>query len=128
MLAAVPAAQLEAIIARTSVPQEHRRAFLGHAAAAMLAAIGFSTAGCGGDVKGIRPEQPPVTDGIRPDQPPEPERPTRVEPTKGDRIDRPPVTKGIRPDPVPPPQGGRPEEPPTAGGVRPDLPSDVKKQ
>jgi len=40
MLAAVPAGQLEAIIARTDVPQEHRRAFLGHAAAAMLAAIG----------------------------------------------------------------------------------------
>jgi len=40
MLAAVPAGQLEAIIARTDVPQEHRRAFLGHAAAAMLAAVG----------------------------------------------------------------------------------------
>ncbi len=40
MLAAVPAAQLEAIIARASVPQEHRRAFLGQAAAAMLAALG----------------------------------------------------------------------------------------
>jgi acyl carrier protein len=39
MLAAVPAAQLEAIISRTSVPQEHRRAFLGQAAAAMLAAL-----------------------------------------------------------------------------------------
>lgn len=39
MLAAVPNAQLEAIIARTSVPQEHRRAFLGQAAAAMLAAL-----------------------------------------------------------------------------------------
>ena len=40
MLTAAPAAQLEAVIARTSVPQEHRRAFLGHAAAAMLAALG----------------------------------------------------------------------------------------
>jgi acyl carrier protein len=44
MLAAVPAAQLEAVIARTSVPQEHRRAFLGHAAAAMLAALGAAVA------------------------------------------------------------------------------------
>jgi acyl carrier protein len=43
MLAAVPNAQLEAIIARTSVPQEHRRAFLGQAAAAMLAALGSAT-------------------------------------------------------------------------------------
>ncbi len=40
MLTAAPAAQLEAVIARTSVPQEHRRAFLGQAAAAMLAALG----------------------------------------------------------------------------------------
>ncbi len=39
MLAAVPAPQLEAVIARASVPQEHRRAFLGQAAAAMLTAM-----------------------------------------------------------------------------------------
>jgi hypothetical protein len=45
MLAAVPAAQLETIIARTSVPEEHRRAFLGKAAAAMLAALGAMGAG-----------------------------------------------------------------------------------
>jgi acyl carrier protein len=45
MLAAVPSEQLEAIIARTNVPQEHRRAFLGQAAAAMLAAIGAMIAG-----------------------------------------------------------------------------------
>jgi len=45
MLDAVPDAQLEAIIARTSVPQEHRRTFLGKAAAAMLAAIGATAAG-----------------------------------------------------------------------------------
>jgi hypothetical protein len=126
MLAAVPAAQLEAIVARTSVPQEHRRTFLGHAAAAMLAAIGFATVGCGTEgppvTDGIRPDQPPVTDGIRPDPPPELERPTRVEPTKGDRIDVPRVTKGSRPDPVPPAKDRRPEEPPVAGGARPDVP------
>ena len=39
MLAAVPEAQLEAIIAQTTVPQEHRRAFLGKAAVALLAAL-----------------------------------------------------------------------------------------
>jgi len=39
MLAAAARQQLEAIIARTDVPQEHRRAFLGQAAAAMLAAV-----------------------------------------------------------------------------------------
>jgi len=106
MLAAAPRAQLEAIIARTSVPEEHRRAFLGHAAAAMLAAIGVATAGCGKETptKGIRPDEIPIT-GDRPDRPPQhpervepsqgtrprpPERPERVEPTKGISPDRPP--------------------------------------
>jgi acyl carrier protein len=42
MLRAVPSEQLEAIIAQVTVPQEHRRAFLGHAAAAMLAALGVA--------------------------------------------------------------------------------------
>jgi hypothetical protein len=46
MLSVVPAAQLEAIIARTSVPEEHRRTFLGKAAAAMLAIATASAAGC----------------------------------------------------------------------------------
>ena len=41
MLRAVPREQLEAIIARTNVPEEHRRAFLGQAAAAMLATVGM---------------------------------------------------------------------------------------
>lgn len=45
MLTAVPQAQLEAIIDRTTVPQEHRRAFLGKAAAAMLAALGYAMPG-----------------------------------------------------------------------------------
>jgi len=40
MLRAATEVQLEAVIARTTVPQEHRRAFLGKAAAAMLAAVG----------------------------------------------------------------------------------------
>lgn len=47
MLRAVPREQLAAIIARTSVPEEHRRAFLGQAAAAMLAAMGIATGGPG---------------------------------------------------------------------------------
>ncbi len=59
MLAAVPAAQLEAIIARSSVPQEHRRAFLGQAAAAMLAALGASTATPVMAWQGIGPGLPP---------------------------------------------------------------------
>ena len=75
MLAAVPDAQLESIIARTTVPQEHRRVFLGKAAVAMLAALGVTgvaAAGSpvikGGGCGGIRPQQ---TLGIRP-EPPDP--------------------------------------------------------
>jgi hypothetical protein len=84
MLRAVPAAQLEAIIARTEVAQEHRRAFLGSAAAVMLAALGLATPGCGG----IRPDQPsppPAPTGTRPDVPTKAESP-------------PPPPRGIRPD------------------------------
>jgi acyl carrier protein len=39
MLAVVPESQLDAIVARVDVPVEHRRAFLGQAATAMLAAL-----------------------------------------------------------------------------------------
>lgn len=94
MLAAVPAAQLEAIIARTDVPQEHRRAFLGQAAAAMVAALGAMAGGA--CLAGV---QSPPTKGIRPDPP-------LVAPT-GIRPDPPPVSRGIRPD-VPPPQPPQP--------------------
>ncbi len=63
MLAAVPQAQLEAIIERTTVPQEHRRAFLGKAAAAMLVALGYAMpaeALAGGVIGsfGVRPDVP----------------------------------------------------------------------
>jgi hypothetical protein len=70
MLAAAPVAQLEAIIARTVVPQEHRRVFLGQAAAAMLATVAIMSDGCN------RPKVPPAkTTGIRPDFPkPKPEQ------------------------------------------------------
>ncbi|MGA2066034.1 MAG: hypothetical protein ABSG86_13760 [Thermoguttaceae bacterium] len=70
MLAIAPAEQLEAVIARTAVPQEHRRAFLGQAAAAMLATLGVAVGvGCGPEPKGVRPDRPP-TKGIQPDRPP----------------------------------------------------------
>lgn len=149
MLRAVPASQLEAIIARTSVSQEHRRAFLGQAAAAMLAAMGLAAPGCGGgDSKG-----PPVT-GIAPDRPREKgptegERPDRVD-IKGERPDKPepsgeksepaeppapgenetepsepglPGENPLRPDRIPVPEGIRPERPehvPVTDGIRPD--------
>jgi hypothetical protein len=60
MLNAVPAAQLETVIGRTKVGELERRAFLGTAAAAMLAAIGSVHAG--------EDELPKVT-GIAPDRP-----------------------------------------------------------
>lgn len=86
MLQSATAEQMEAIIARTTVPQEHRRAFLGQAAAAMLATLGTMTflSGCGGSRPSDSSESPP-SKGIRPDRPPDKD---------------PPVT-GIRPDQLP---------------------------
>jgi len=61
MLNAVPAAQLEGIIARTTVSPGKKRAFLGRAAAVMLAALGTGI-GCDqdstGTSKGIAPDRP----------------------------------------------------------------------
>ena len=68
---AVPTAQMEAMISAAKVDGASRRAFLGKAAAAMLAALGVSTAGCDMPAPtGSRPDPPPPTEGIRPDRPP----------------------------------------------------------
>ena len=81
MLSAAPRAQLETIIAQTSVPEEHRRAFLGKAAAAMLAALTIVAAapGCG---TGSRPDLPDRDKGkttcSQPDLPSDFEAPTRT--------------------------------------------------
>jgi len=150
MLKAAPAVQLETVIAQTDVPNEHRRAFLGHAAAAMLAAIGVTAYGCdsGGADKGVRPDEPgKKTEGIRPDRPTKPQgetgsRPERPDPKEppdpvdesvgttepeGEIIVDPPTpTKGIRPDTPPEPVslGVRPDRPPEmlSRGSRPDPP------
>lgn len=86
MLAVAPREHLEAIIARTSVPQEQRRAFLGQAAAAMLAAMGVITSGCEEKhlpTKGVRPDRLlPKTAGIAPG--PRPETPKNVDSKKPD--------------------------------------------
>ena len=127
LLAAVPAAQLEAMIAGTRVPERQRLAFLGSAAAVMLAAIGLT--GCSDDgpkPAGIRPEQAPppqtqpapkpdprVNEGIRPDLP-EPREEPAPAPPKPDPI---PTSRGVRPDlPL-----DRDEVRPTKG-IRPDVP------
>ena len=86
MLASVPASQLEATIARTQVPDEHRRAFLGKAAAAMLATLGaVAIAGC--PTKGSKPDRPPAGTGSQPDDPkpkeaPQPPPPTGISPDR----------------------------------------------
>jgi len=104
MLNAVPAAQLEAIIASTTVAPVSRAAFLGKAAAVMLAALGAGV-GCN--------EPPPAPAGIPPD---------RVPTTKGIQGDRPPdrvpVTDGIRPD--------RPEDVKEMQEPAPPLPTPPK--
>ncbi|MDP2898921.1 MAG: hypothetical protein Q8Q12_20480 [bacterium] len=92
MLNAVPRGQLEAIIANTKVSETSRRAFLGRAAAVMLAALGASTLGCrdddGEEVKGTRPDRPE-------DEKPAAE--TQVE-EKEQASDDDEVVRGIRPD------------------------------
>ena len=83
MLRAVPREQLEAIIARTSVPEEHRRAFLGQAAAAMLTALGI-VAGRPGTAAEPEPGStvpaPPMFGGVRPDAPPSQDTPVPMAP------------------------------------------------
>jgi len=59
MLQAVPAEQLEAIIAQTVVPQSQRRAFLGTAATAMLAMLGVDKA-IAQVTFGVRPIEVPI--------------------------------------------------------------------
>ncbi|MHC5056754.1 MAG: hypothetical protein ACYTKD_18880 [Planctomycetota bacterium] len=68
ILTGIPAAQLEAIIASTKVDEKVRPAFLGKAAAVMIAALGVGAAGCA--------VYSPATEGIRPD------RPSRASPAK----------------------------------------------
>jgi hypothetical protein len=59
MLRAIPGQQLEAVIDRTRVAPENRRAFLGNAAAVMLAVLGATGEAALGYTRGIRPDHPP---------------------------------------------------------------------
>jgi hypothetical protein len=139
MLRAAAAEQLEAVIAQTHVPPEHRRAFLSNAAAVMLVALGVASSGCILGIRpdrpepsethpeptGIRPDIPDGTRGTRPDLPAESlpedadesgglEPAAEPEPTPPDRI---PAIKGIRPDRSPPVTGSRPDQPPATGSA-----------
>jgi acyl carrier protein len=119
MLDAVPAKQLQAIIDRTRVPHEHRRAFLGKAAGAMLAVLGLAAGagtaagGVGGfGSGGIRPlpapqppGQPAPADVDTAQSPPDPGEPFREAP-------------GEAPDSV---QGPFPDDPRQPQSVRERL-------
>jgi hypothetical protein len=74
ILRAAPSEHLETIISRTSVPDEQRRVFLGHAAAAMLVTLCGTGAAYGGQkmagAGGIRPAELGGTFGNQPDVPP----------------------------------------------------------
>ena len=58
MINAVPAAQLEAIIARTTVHPKQRAAFLGSVAAVMIVALGAGVLTSAGCSKGAQPDRP----------------------------------------------------------------------
>lgn len=127
MLAAATREQLETVIARTNVPEEHRRVFLGKAAAAMLALLGVVAVGSAlslgvrpmrHQTKGIQPDRPAL-EGIRPDKP-------ATEPESSDDID----AQKAPPDHLPP--GGQPDRPPeksepVSRGARPDRPIERPK-
>jgi hypothetical protein len=93
MLDNVPAAQLEVIIANTRVGPKSKAAFLGRAAAVMLAALGAGIMGCGdGDYE-------PTSEGMRPDRPEDkkPAAEAQVE-EETESSDDDATIRGIRPD------------------------------
>jgi hypothetical protein len=79
LLNAIPEAQIRKIIENTSVPDQHRRVFLGKVAAAMLALIGLGLPGCSSETTEPQRMQIKVTlpdderylrvTGTRPDDP-----------------------------------------------------------
>jgi hypothetical protein len=111
MLASIPQAQLEAIIANTKVKPESRRLFLGKAAGIMLAALGVGAAGCRekrGQSAGIQPDrsndvnqqgqeqQTPQQIGVAGIMPNDSEEANKI--SRGISPRRPSATKGIQPD------------------------------
>ncbi len=96
MLKAIPREQLEDIVARTFVPVEQRRVFLGRIAAPMLAVLGVAATGCGAKST----DDARTTQGMRPDMPRTNQPPAKPPPAVSPSTNPPalPVTKGIRPD------------------------------
>jgi hypothetical protein len=129
MLAAVPREQLEAIIGSTTVSPLHRAAFLGSAAALMLAALGVVSCGDRMAPGGSRPVQPtPPDKGTQADTK-DTATPADIKTTATSPSDN--IVKGIRPD-VPQgldetTRGIRPDQPRPdtfTKGIRPDDPRD----
>ena len=140
MLDQVPAAQLEAIIARTKVDPSRRGAFLGKAAGVMLAALGassaFSESGCDSRsrvAEGVRPEpnsaaatvpsKPAswptgehVPQGARPDKPLAADVAARLA-ERADAASRPASQPTSRPTTLPISEGARPDVLPASGGA-----------
>jgi len=110
-LNAIPDRQLAAVVARTEVPPEARAAFLGYAAAAMLAALG-ALAGCKtpSDYGNVKPT------GINPDLPPTPATSEATAATAAS------ATTAADADEIQPSRGVRPDEPAVTKGIRPDTP------
>jgi hypothetical protein len=93
MLDGVPATQLEAIIANTTVSPKMRPAFMGRAAAVMLAALGVVTASGCASTLGSQPDDPgdgPIITG-----PEDITEPDGSGPTLGSRPDRPERMYGV---------------------------------
>jgi hypothetical protein len=92
LLTTIPQSQIEQIIANTTVPDEHRRVFLGKIAALMLALVSVGLPGCGPPginpfrptLQGVEPGRPPAPQGIRPDDP----RPPEARPGAGESSDK----------------------------------------
>jgi len=145
MLRTVPQAQLEAYIARTMVDPKRPPAFLGRAAAVMLAALGAAVAtGCGpldrGEPAGIRPDGARETATVvaapqetaetpgdaTPDAKETPEPAANVTPVETPRIHIVAGVMPVLPEPTPPPvtKGIRPDRPDdtVTRGIRPDRP------
>jgi hypothetical protein len=112
MLTAIPAAQLDAIIAGTKVDEKVRPAFLGRVAAIMIAALGA----------GVLPSGCSSGQVVNED--------TLIRGSSGRRIrlDGRPVSEDeatVSPDARPISLGIRPDKPRTTHGIRPDRPNIV---
>ena len=107
LLRAIPCDQLEVIIEKTVVPEEHRSAFLGMTAKVMLLALAtMALNSCYQPATtGMAPEKPKPLPTKTVEEPAETEKPAEVQ--KPEKL---PVTDGIRPD--------RPQ----TRGIRPDRP------